>query len=1505
MNENRDALLEERRLNALERLDVLNSAPEEEFDALAKAASLVCGTPISLITLLTSERKWFKANIGLEGTEETERKISFCTHAIEGDGLMEIEDATLDARFAENPFVIADPHIRFYAGAPLVLSGGEKVGTLCVIDRKAKTLTADQREILQNLAKAAARALELRRAAKHENELLTIASQSQSILEYSDDAIVTVDWSGAIRQWNRAAERMFGYSSEDMLGTSFGRLMTPEARAIELDLETRLGDGQSLRPISTERLHRDGARLPVSVSIGPVISATGKIVGATEIIRDISDLQRAYSELSEAEQRVKRLYQSTPAMLHSVDPTGRLLSVSDHWLEVMGYSREEVLGRPLQTFMTETSARRAVNEVMPDFLKTGHCEDVPYQMMTCSGEIIDVLLSAVLERTPDGAPLRTVGIVENITYRRKVEKALREERRRLAQIIQGTGAGTWEWNLDTGENRINERWSEMLGYTREEITPLSVEAFRALIHPADQKLTSERLEDHLTGKSHTYKSELRVQHKDGHWIWVISRGQVLTWTNDGKPEWMFGTHQDITQRKFEEEELRKSRESLERTGRVAGVGGWEVDLVEQTIYWSNETCRIHGVAPGYTPCFEEAINFYAPEARPVIKEAVEQCVNTGKGWDLHLQLDTAGGQRIWVRAVGEAEFENGQAIRLVGAFQDVSEQVAQRQALETINERFRVATENGRVGLWDADLAAGKSLYSDMWCALIGYTPDEISNDSDQWLAFIHPDDKERALQADAAHIRGEAPYFEEQFRMRHKDGHWVWILDRGVVTARADDGTPLRMIGTHTDITRQKHEEAERLLMGERMAVAADSAGIGIWEVDLTTEDVTWDRWMFRLYGLSEKVRKPAKDIWQNAVHPEDMDRVAAAARLTAEQALPMEEEYRIVWPDGSVHHLHVSARLVTSADDSSRRLIGAAWDITEERQMSMELADQHELMRVTLTSIGDAVITTDAQGRVEWLNPVSEYMTGWSVKDAHGLPSCDVFKIVNEETRAEARDPIQLCLEHGKVADLPEGTVLLAKDGREFAVEDSAAPILSADGEVLGAVLVFHDVTEQRRTTREMSYHASHDQLTGLTNRAEFERRMHSVFESAKTEYSENALLYIDLDQFKIVNDTCGHTVGDELLKKVSQLMQGVIRTGDTLARLGGDEFAMLLERCPLENATRIAHRVCDEMTEFRFIHEGKQFRVGASIGLVAVNKDATSIASILQAADSSCYAAKDEGRNRVHVWQEGDEAMATRLGETRWVSRIEQALENDRFVLYVQKIEPLSDLKTETGHGQHLELLIRMLGEDGSIIAPNAFMPAAERFNLASRIDRWVLENAIKWIREDKFGEDDVVAINLSGQSVGDRAFHTSTYQIIEDAGEAVCRNLCFEITETAVISNIGEAVDFINVVRTHGISVALDDFGAGTTSFSYLKRFAIDYLKIDGQFTQGLLLGHPIDEASIQCFANMAQVLGARTIAEFVSDERMFKKLRDLQIDLAQGFAIHKPVPVNLLKKPAND
>ena len=591
--------------------------------------------------------------------------------------------------------------------------------------------------------------------------------------------------------------------------------------------------------------------------------------------------------------------------------------------------------------------------------------------------------------------------------------------------------------------------------------------------------------------------------------------------------------------------------------------------------------------------------------------------------------------------------------------------------------------------------------------------------------------------------------------------------------------------------------------------------------------------------------------------------------------------------------HEIPVTQTIVAHKDPQGgvQYLLIVARDITERKRAETALFEEKELAQVTLASIGDAVITTDALGRVASLNPMAEQLLGCKHGEALGLHVSEVFTIVDETTQTPLEDPVQYCLRQGTSIHSTDRAVLIRPDTQRLAIDHSAAPIRDQQGDRVGAVLVFRDVTRQRQLARQVFYHATYDALTGIVNRRDFERRLELMLRHAKEHRRRHALCYLDLDQFKLVNDTCGHTAGDTLLRQLAAVLKTRMRERDTLARLGGDEFGVLLGECPLDQALRIAHGLREAIQDFRFTWEDKPFALGVSIGLVPIDYTSGDLQSVLSAADSACYVAKEKGRNRVHVNQPGDHELAQRQGEMQWVARLHQALAEDRFCLYYQPIVPLASAAHAGDRG---EILLRLKEPDGQIILPGAFIPAAERYNQIAAIDRWVIRAVLSVLRDQKQPSPlSQYSINISGQSLGDAAFLAFVLEQLEQATIEPSQ-ICFEITETAAIANLTAAMNFISTLKARGCRFALDDFGSGLSSFAYLKTLPVDYLKIDGRFVKDML-DEPTDCAMVEAIHRVGHLMGIKTNAESVENTAILKKLRAIGVDYAQGYGIAKPRP----------
>jgi diguanylate cyclase (GGDEF)-like protein/PAS domain S-box-containing protein len=597
----------------------------------------------------------------------------------------------------------------------------------------------------------------------------------------------------------------------------------------------------------------------------------------------------------------------------------------------------------------------------------------------------------------------------------------------------------------------------------------------------------------------------------------------------------------------------------------------------------------------------------------------------------------------------------------------------------------------------------------------------------------------------------------------------------------------------------------------------------------------------------------------------------------------------------DGQEFPVEISQSHLGSGTDAS--VLVTIRDLTEWRRAQDSLYREKEQAVVTLESIGDGVVTTDAGGMITYLNPAAERLTGWRAAEALRQPVDTVLTIISDVTRLPIESATARCLREARTVDLPEGVLLLRRDGTEVAIADSTAPIHDRHGATIGVVLVFHDVTEKRRVAHQLAHTATHDALTGLVNRTEFLRRLTRVVAYAADAFdagADHALCYLDLDGFKLINDTCGHEAGDELLQQIASLMSGQMRRGDTLARVGGDEFCALLVHCGLAEAEEMAEKLCRTVGEFRFASNGERFSPGVSIGVVPITAASGRAAAVLRTADAACYAAKDAGRNRVHVARAIASSELFPTIDTRRATRLSRALDEDRFQLYAQRIVPLKD---ERPARHRCEILLRLRDEQGVLLTPESFLPQAERYNLMPAIDRWVLSQTIallgQWHRTHPTCELPLCSINLSASSLAEEFAPLVREQLAEHGVPA--ESLCFEITEGAALGNLAHTVTLVSQIRATGCSIALQDFGTGLTSFAYLKSLPVDFVKISGHYVRGVA-EDPVYGTLVSAVNQISGLMGIATIAEEVDNEAVLQKLKTLGVSYAQGTAVASPEPL---------
>jgi len=934
----------------------------------------------------------------------------------------------------------------------------------------------------------------------------------------------------------------------------------------------------------------------------------------------------------------------------------------------------------------------------------------------------------------------------------------------LLKIIEGAQLGTWGWNVATGEVRVNERYAAVLGHTLDELRPLSLQTWSSRVHPEDLAPAEAALKALCEGRSARYEAHTRMRHRDGHWVWILDVGLLVSHTEDGQPEWVLGSHADVTESYLQAQRLRTNERFLERTGRLARVGGWACDVRTGELRLTAEAYRLLGLDATAPMTLDQGLALFTPESRARLRAAIADAVRAGSHWDVEAELQPRSGAVTWLRVNGAPESFDGERRLLIGALQDITDRVSERASLREAQERLRIATESG----------------------------------------------------------------------------------------------------------------------------------GIGIWSWDMVTGAVEWNDVNHRVFGSDGEGAVRYED-WESRLHPEDRDRAVAAVAAAVQGMTPFDTEFRILRAGSEVRHIRGTGVVRRDAYGRPTNMVGANWDVTPLRELASRLAEQHELMRVTLRSIGDAVITTCAQGTITWINPEAAAMLGCREEAVRGCDVHAIVRLVNGEGRHALAAASTACLREGKPFDLPEDTLLLLATGAELDVEGSIAPIVGAAGEYLGMVIVLHDVTHQRTLSRELRHLATHDALTGLVNRSAFGERLGELLQRTRESGETHCLLYLDLDEFKQVNDRFGHEVGDRLLQQLAGLLGRGLRGSDTFARLGGDEFALLLEDCSIERASQIASELCERVAGFRLEQGQDDVAVGVSIGLVPMDSRWTDVRALLRAADSACYAAKAAGRNRCQIWPAGSaEGVSGDGTEQRWAPRIERALFEGRFVLFAQRILPADP------HAQDAlstaEIVLRIKDDDGRLLGPGDLPPQVQRSAQASAMDRILLERAAEYLSlQSAAGIALRVQISLSGHSLTNTPFRDWLLCWSSELPPTIRARLGLEVPAT-LLGEAGEALrTLLTGLRQRGWSTVLGGYGGEGPALPGLRGLALDALRLDPALVSALPTD-PLARLAVGTAVEAARILGLGMQAPQVQTAGQLAALRELGVSHLQGSHVAPALPL---------
>ena len=940
-----------------------------------------------------------------------------------------------------------------------------------------------------------------------------------------------------------------------------------------------------------------------------------------------------------------------------------------------------------------------------------------------------------------------------------------------------------------------------------------------------------------------------------------------------------------------EESLKKRTSQLNEAQHLAQLGSWELDHLNNVLEWSDEVYSIFEIdAEKFGASYEAFVNTVHPDDREFVDNAYTDSIQNRKPYDIVHRLLMKDGRVKYINEHCKTQYgDDGKPQRSIGTVADITDRNKVEELLKESEKKYRGLLETNPDGMIIVDSKGKIEIVNAQLEKMTGYTADELIGQSVEKLIperfKSHKQQRDSYIANPQVRMMGQ----RSELFVRRKD-HSEFPAEISLSPMETKNGLIISV--SIRDIAERKKVE-DKLRKSEAMLSEAQRiANVGSWEFDPSKNKRIVSDEMCKIFDVVSEKEIDSYEDFLEIVHPEDQSRfhsVYTDATNNKEQHYDI--EHRLLMKDGRVKHVHQKCENIFDENRKLTRSIGTVIDITDRKQAEAEIRK----LSLSVENSPNVVMITNKEAIIEYVNPTFTEITGYTPEEAIGRnPSFFIDEKITEEAYRESRGILNSGnVWHGEFASKK-------KNGDVYLSTQMVFPIKDESGAITQIVSIHKDITEERKLSEQLTYHASHDDLTGLVNRREFERRAERLLSTVKQDKDEHALCFLDLDQFKVINDTCGHTAGDDMLRQLSSVLLKTVRQRDTLARLGGDEFGVLMEHCSLDDAQRVAKSLQKTIQDFQFMWEERSFKVGVSMGLVAITETTHNFTELLKDADAACYMAKDKGRNRIHVYHTEDSELAQRHGEMQWVARLHHALEEDQFCLYAQTIMPL-DGSADT----HYELLVRMLDEKGETIPPGAFLPAAERYNLISKLDCWVVEEAFALLAENPafFKQINFCSINLSGQSMAASDFLNFVIAQLDKSG-IDGNKICFEITETAAISNLAIANKFISTLKGLGCRFALDDFGSGLSSFAYLKNLPVDYLKIDGMFVKDIV-DDPIDRAMVKSINEIGHVMGMQTIAEFVENDVIKGMLKEIGVNYAQGYGIGKPQPLYELLSRANN
>jgi diguanylate cyclase (GGDEF)-like protein/PAS domain S-box-containing protein len=921
---------------------------------------------------------------------------------------------------------------------------------------------------------------------------------------------------------------------------------------------------------------------------------------------------------------------------------------------------------------------------------------------------------------------------------------------------------------------------------------------------------------------------------------------------------------------------------LEEAEQIARVGSFEWHIPTDESIWTPGLWRIFGLEPrDEGPSGEEFLSWIHPDDREEQRRLQQAMMENPESWQSNYRLVRPNGEIAYMRTRGVLAWSDGHVV-MRGTVQDVTTERHADEALRRGERRFRALTKNAPVGIVELDTEGRCVFVNERFCELSGIPLEKTSGWG--WMGALHPDERETVL-ADGNRAARDGQELVREHRMIRADGKLVWISAR-TARLRDESGAIEGYIVTCTDITELKEANSALEEAEARFANAFEEAPIGMALVSPEGGFLRVNRELVRItaYTQEQLLEMSFKDI----SHPEELDEsLDLVRRLLAGEIKTFNLERRHLRANGQFAWIDVSVSAVRD-DSGPLYMVAQVEDVTERRRADEAVRAAEARFRSAFDGAPIGMAITSLEGRFEHVNPALCEITGYAREQLEGT---SFQSITHAEDVGDNNAAVEQLISGALSVYRTEKRYIHA-DGHLVPIEISSTLVRDCDGAPLNFLTQIQDITERKLFEGRLQHLADHDSLTGLFNRRRFEEELARELALAERHGNSAALLAIDLDNFKYINDSLGHSIGDELIARVGEALFERLRRTDVLARLGGDEFAVILPHAGEDDASRVAGALLDSVSAVDLQPTGSHKRqVTASIG-ISIFEPGSGLGAeeLLVEADIAMYDAKEAGRGRATVYSASEDRGERMQARITWADRIREGLADDRFVLYAQEIQSLSGDPVP-----RFELLLRMVSEDGEVILPGSFLHVAERFDLIQEIDAWVVQGAARILAEHQAaGHELALSVNLSAKSITDPNMPAQIARALEDAG-ADGRGLCIEVTETAAIVNVDRAKSFASAVAALGCELSLDDFGAGFASFYYLKHLSFDVLKIDGEFVRELTTSH-MNQLLVKSVVDIARGLGKRTVAEFVGDEPTLEMLRGMGVDFAQGFHVGKPQPL---------